>query len=107
MATRYLVTGGAGFIGSHLVERLVGRGERVRVLDDLATGRAENLAPWAGKLEFLEGSICDPETCRQACDGVTFVIHQAALPSVPRSVRDPARTHAVNVGGTLNMLLAA
>src|SRR5207249_1050809 len=99
--------GGAGFIGSHLVERLVERGERVRVLDDLTTGRWENVAPWAEKVEFLEGSICERETCRRACSGITFVLHEAALPSVPRSVRDPARSHAVNVDGTLHLLIAA
>src|SRR5437867_423355 len=102
MAATYLVTGGAGFIGSHIVQRLVELGERVRVLDDLATGHWENVALWADRIDFRNGSICDPETCAQACDGVTFVIHQAALPSVPRSVRDPARTHAVNADGTLN-----
>jgi UDP-glucose 4-epimerase len=103
----YLITGGAGFIGSHIAERLIERGERVRVLDDLSTGRWENLAPWTDRIEFLRGSICGIETCREACRDVAFVLHQAALPSVPRSVRDPARSHAVNVDGTLNLLIAA
>ena len=102
----YLVTGGAGFIGSHLVDALLARGDRVRVLDNFSTGRRVNLPPREG-LELLEGDIRDAETCRRAvsrCDGV---FHQAALGSVPRSVADPATTHAVNATGTLNVFLAA
>ncbi len=103
----YLVTGGAGFIGSHLVEHLVRAGARTRVLDDFSTGRRENLAAFLDQIELLEDDITDPEACRRACQGVDVVFHQAALPSVPRSVEDPARSHQVNATGTLNVLLAA
>src|SRR5947199_150454 len=106
--TRYLVTGGAGFIGSHLVEHLVAQaGSEVRVLDNFATGKRENLAPWLDRVELLEGSVVDLDVCRRACDGVDFVLHQAAVPSVPRSVAEPMVTHEANVTGTLTMLLAA
>ena len=106
--TRYLVTGGAGFIGSHLVEHLVGQaGSEARVLDNFATGKRENLAPWLDRVELLEGSVVDLDVCRRACDGVDFVLHQAAVPSVPRSVAEPMVTHEANVTGTLTMLLAA
>jgi nucleoside-diphosphate-sugar epimerase len=103
----YLVTGGAGFIGSSIVERLAGQGEQVRVLDDLSTGKRENLAPWLGELEMIEGDIRNMETVRRAMAGVDYVLHQAALPSVPRSVADPLAGHQVNATGTLNVLLAA
>jgi nucleoside-diphosphate-sugar epimerase len=109
---RVLVTGGAGFIGSHLVERLLGDGHFVRVLDDFSTGKRANLelvsagaAP--GRFELMEGSIADFETCRRAVEGIEGVLHQAALPSVPRSVRDPIASNAANVDGTLNLLVAA
>ncbi len=106
--TRYLVTGGAGFIGSHLVEYLVAQaGSEVRVLDNFATGKRENLARWLDRIELLEGSVVDLDVCRRACDGVDFVLHQAAVPSVPRSVAEPMVTHEANVTGTLTMLLAA
>ena len=104
---RYLVTGGAGFIGSHIAEALVGRGDEVRVLDDLSTGKMENLAPIAGRFEFVEGDIRDFETCRRAVAGVEVVFHEAALASVARSVEDPLLANAVNVTGTLNLLVAA
>ncbi|HUG40839.1 MAG TPA: SDR family oxidoreductase [Longimicrobiales bacterium] len=104
---RYLVTGGAGFIGSHLVETLIGRGEDVAVLDDFSTGRWENLAPFEGSFELIEGTITDPADCARAVRGATFILHQAALGSVPRSVEDPATTHDVNATGTLNVLRAA
>ncbi len=104
---RYLVTGGAGFIGSHIAETLAGRGEAVRVLDNLSTGKRENLAGFADRIEFIEGDIRDFETCRRAVEGVDYVLHQAALPSVPRSVEDPLLTNAINITGTLNMMLAA
>ena len=100
-----LVTGGAGFIGSHLVEALLAQGARVRVLDDLSTGRRENLA--AGSIELIEGDIRDLGVCRTACDGVEVVFHEAALGSVPRSLADPATTMAVNVAGTSNVFAAA
>ncbi|MBM3297603.1 MAG: SDR family oxidoreductase [Candidatus Aminicenantes bacterium] len=103
----FLVTGGAGFIGSHLVEELVRAGERVRVLDNFLTGRRENLEGLAGRFELIEGDVREPETCRRAVRGASCVLHQAALPSVPRSLREPALSNAINVGGTLNMLAAS
>ena len=102
-----LVTGGAGFIGSHLVDALVAAGALVRVLDNFATGRRENLAPFQDRIDLIEGDITDPSTCQRASEGVQVVFHQAALPSVPRSVEDPAMSHEVNATGTLNVLLAA
>jgi nucleoside-diphosphate-sugar epimerase len=104
---KYLVTGGAGFIGSHIAEALVKRGESVRVLDNLLTGKLENLAGFLQGVEFLEGDIRDLDTCRKAVDGVDYILHQAALPSVPRSVEDPLLTNAINITGTLNLMLAA
>lgn len=103
----YLVTGGAGFIGSHIVEELVRRGERVRVLDNFLTGKRENLAPFAKAIELVEGDIRDLDTCRRAAKGADFVLHQAALPSVPRSIEDPLTSHEINLTGTLNVLVAA
>ena len=103
----YLVTGGAGFIGSHIVEELVRRGERVRVLDNFLTGKRENLQPFLKDIELVEGDIRDLETCRLAARGADFVLHQAALPSVPRSIEDPRLAHDINVTGTLNLLLAS
>jgi len=103
----YLVTGGAGFIGSHLVEQLVAGGARVRVLDDFSTGSRDNLAPFAGVVDVIEDSVTDPATCARACEGAAYVLHQAALPSVQRSVADPKATHEVSATGTLNMLSAA
>jgi nucleoside-diphosphate-sugar epimerase len=104
---RVLVTGGAGFIGSHLVEGLLARGARVRVLDDFSTGRRENLAPFGERVELIEGDCADPATARRACEGAEWVFHQAAIPSVPRSVADPVGTDRANVGGTVSMLQAA
>lgn len=104
---RYLVTGGAGFIGSHLVEHLAGEGHDVVVLDDFSTGKRENLEGLRGEIELIEGTVTDPATCTRACRGVHFVLHQAALASVPRSLRDPVATHHANTTGTLNVLLAA
>lgn len=104
---RYLVTGGAGFIGSHLVEHLLGRGEDVVVLDNFSTGRRENLAPFLSKIELIEGSLTDAATCAGAAKGADYVLHQAAIPSVPRSVADPLASNEANVTGTLNILLAA
>lgn len=103
----YLVTGGAGFIGSHLVETLVNLGCRVRVLDDFSTGREENLRGFADRIELIRGDIRDRELCFEACRGVEVILHQAALASVPRSVAEPLLAHEINVTGTLNLLLAA
>ena len=102
-----LVTGGAGFIGSNLVRDLAAGGEAVRVLDDFSTGRRENLEGVAGRVEVVEGDVRDPRQAAAAVDGVEVVYHLAALPSVARSVADPLASHQVNVGGTLNLLLAA
>ena len=110
----YLVTGGAGFIGSHLVEALARRGDRVRVIDDLTTGRLANLAglevgaPGSGApVELLRASITESGACREACEGVAGVLHQAAQVSVPRSLEDPLGSYEVNVLGTLRMVEAA
>ena len=102
-----LVTGGAGFIGSHLVDRLLAEGASVRVLDDFSTGRRENLESFAGRIDVIEASVTDPGACADACAGADFVLHQAALPSVARSVADPGTTHEVCATGTLNVLVAA
>jgi UDP-glucose 4-epimerase len=105
--THYLVTGGAGFIGSHIVEALVEDGQRVRVLDNLSTGRRENIASLLGRVEFIEGDLRDEETVRRAVEGVDFVLHEGAIASVVRSVQDPIHTETANVVGTLNLLLSA
>ena len=102
----FLITGAAGFIGSNLVEALLARGETVRGLDNFLTGKRENLNGLEGAA-FVEGDIRDLETCRGACEGVDYVLHQAALGSVPRSVEDPLLSNDCNVTGTLNMLVAA
>lgn len=104
---RYLVTGGAGFIGSHITTRLVEMGHDVRVLDNYATGRPENLEHIAGAFDLHVGDVRDLDALRRATAGVDYVIHLAALPSVPRSVKDPLATNEVNVSGTLNVLIAA
>ena len=106
MAT-YLVTGGAGFIGSHLVTTLVERGERVRVLDDFSTGKRANLEPVLGRIELIEGSCADWATAERAVAGADYVLHQAAIPSVPRSLADPVGSDRVNCGGVVTMLEAA
>jgi nucleoside-diphosphate-sugar epimerase len=105
--TSYLVTGGAGFIGSNLVDELLQRGHRVCVLDNVSTGRRENLATVRDRIEFFEADICDLETIRPCFAGVQYVLHLAALPSVPRSVADPLSANKVNIEGTLNVLLAS
>ncbi len=103
----YLVTGGAGFIGSHICEALRARGDRVRVLDDLSSGRLENLGgPQAG-VEFVRGSITDPAACRAAVAGVAGIFHEAAQVSVPRSIEDPLGSYQTNALGTLQLLEAA
>jgi nucleoside-diphosphate-sugar epimerase len=103
-----LVTGGAGFIGAHLVDRLVEEGWSVRVLDDFSSGRQENLECARGRgVEVVCGDVRDPEAVAKAVEGVDVVFHQAAIPSVPRSVSDPLTTHSVNVGGTVQVLESA
>ncbi len=102
----YLVTGGAGFIGSHLCEELVRRGHRVRVADDFSSGKRSNLAH-VGDVELLQGDVADPAFARRAVDGCELVLHQAAIPSVPRSVKDPVASNRANIDGTLNILVAA
>ena len=102
----YLVTGGAGFIGSHMVERLLSRGDRVRIADDFSSGRRENV-PSHPQCELVEGDLADPDIARKAVAGCEYVIHLAAIPSVPRSVKDPVESHRANVDGTLNVLMAA
>ena len=104
---RYLVTGGAGFIGSNTVDELVRRGHSVVVLDDLSAGKEENLAEVRSKITFMKGSITDIEAVQKAMHQAEFVIHLAARTSVPRSVKDPVETNKVNVDGTLNILVAA
>ena len=106
-AGRVLVTGGAGFIGSHLVEALLSEGRAVRVVDDLSTGHRSNLAHLEARYEWLEGDLADFETCRSAVDGVDAILHQAAIPSVPRSIREPLLSHASGATATLNLLEAA
>lgn len=103
----YLATGGAGFIGSALVRRLVAEGHRVRVVDNFSTGSPANLAEVAGRIELIEGDLADPRVAQQAVKGMTFVLHQAAIPSVPRSIEDPLASNRANVDATLNLLVAA
>src|SRR5215213_9136332 len=102
----YLVTGGAGFIGSHLSEELVRRGHQVRVADSLITGKRSNLDHVPG-VEFMEGDLAELEFAKKAAEGCDYVLHQAAIPSVPRSVKDPITSNRANVDATLNMLVAA
>ncbi|MFC1632039.1 SDR family oxidoreductase [Candidatus Omnitrophota bacterium] len=103
----YLVTGGAGFIGSSIVEALVQQGDQVKVIDNFSAGKRENLTAVLDKIELIEGDIRDLELLQKICPGVDFILHQAALRSVPKSVDNPAAYNQVNVGGTLNVLLAA
>ncbi|MCC7178186.1 MAG: SDR family oxidoreductase [Acidobacteria bacterium] len=116
---RYTVTGGAGFIGSHLVEELLRRGHMVRVADNFSTGKRENIdaalaaavrdgaADAASRLEVVEGDLADLDVARRACAGADYVLHQAAIPSVPRSVQDPIASNRANIDATLNVLVAA
>lgn len=104
---RTLVTGGAGFIGSHIVRTLLERGDETRVVDDLSTGRGENIEGVKDRVEFIEGDIADPDTAAHAVEGVEVVFHEAALPSVPRSIDDPLATNRACVDGTATLLDAA
>ncbi len=106
----FLVTGGSGFIGSNIVEYLVkNNAGKIRILDNYLTSSKSNIAPLLAlpNVELIEGDICDLDTCRKACEGIDYVTHQAALGSVPRSLREPYRTNAINVGGFVNMITAA
>lgn len=104
---KYLITGGAGFIGSNIAEELLNRGHQVRILDNFSTGRRENISEFLEEIELIEGDLRNYHNVREAADGMDFVLHQGALPSVPRSVSDPISTNEVNVTGTLNVLYAA
>ena len=104
---RYLVTGAAGFIGSALVRALLDRGERVRGIDNFSTGRRENLAEVVSQIEFRQADLTDGAACADACAGVDYIFHEAAIPSVPRSVADPISSNSANVDATLNLLVAA
>ncbi len=105
--SKFLVSGGAGFIGSHIVEELAKRGESVRILDNFSTGRKENLNNLKGKIEVIKADIRSKADCAKACRGVDFVLHQAALRSVPKSMHNPKEYNEVNINGTFNMLEAA
>lgn len=105
--TVFVVTGGAGFIGSHIVDALVRRGEQVRVFDNFSSGRVEHLAAARSHVQIIQGDLRDREAVRRALQGAEVVLHQGALPSVQRSIEDPLTTNATNVDGTLNVLLAA
>lgn len=102
----YLVTGVAGFIGSSIARALLAKGQRVRGIDNLVTGHLENIADLDG-LEFQRGDVSDPECCREACHGVDYVFHEAAIASVPRSIADPVETNTANITGTLELLVAS
>ncbi len=106
---KYLVTGGAGFIGSNIVAKILENGDSARVLDNFSTGKRENIQEFLNNpnFELLEGDIIDLETCRKAIKGADFILHQAALPSVPRSIKEPINSNNANVVGTLNMLVAS
>src|SRR5690606_32569238 len=103
----YLVTGGAGFIGSAVTRALAARGDVVRVLDDLSTGFAVNLAGLGSQVEFTQGDCCDPSSVTRLATGVAAIIHLGAVPSVPRSVARPLQSNQVNITGTLNVFVAA
>ncbi|HZM97931.1 MAG TPA: SDR family NAD(P)-dependent oxidoreductase, partial [Pyrinomonadaceae bacterium] len=102
-----LVTGGAGFIGSHIASALLAEGARVRVLDDLSTGHRENIDEIGGDVDFIQGSVADEALLAKVLEGVELVFHEAAIPSVPRSVKVPQQTHVASVDGTFSLLLAA
>jgi UDP-glucose 4-epimerase len=104
---KYLVTGAAGFIGSSLVRALVERGNEVRGIDNFSTGRRENLTAVLNRMDFREADILDLDAMHKACAGVDYVLHEAAIPSVPKSVLDPLGSNRANVDGTVNVLVAA
>ena len=104
---KFLVTGGAGFIGSHLAEELVKRGHQVRVVDDFSTGKKKNIASFLDAIELIEGNIRDTKVCKRVVEGMDFVLHHAALTSVPYSIENPLLTNEINIKGTLNLLLAS
>jgi len=103
----YVVTGGAGFIGSHIVEELLRRGENVKVVDNFSTGKRQNVQVFNSKAEIIEADIADAKNLAEFLQGADYVIHQAAIPSVPKSILDPLKSHHANVNGTLNLLLAS
>ncbi len=105
--SKFLVTGGAGFIGSNITAALLQKKHKVRILDNFSTGKKENLAGFSSKIDIIRGDIRNIKTVNQAVKGVDYVLHQAALPSVARSIADPALSNAVNIDGTLNVLIAA
>ena len=107
LTTRVLVTGGAGFIGSNLADELIRQGAKVRIIDNFVTGYQENLDEITGSFDFVSGDLNDSESLSQALDGVEIVFHQAALPSVPRSVDNPRETHNACVNATFNLLVKA
>lgn len=104
---KYLITGGAGFIGSHLASRLLADGQSVRILDNFSSGRRSNLELLAGQVEVMEGDLRSAEDCKKSCSGIEVIFHEAAVPSVPRSVEDPVTSHSANIDGTFNILMAA
>jgi UDP-glucose 4-epimerase len=104
---KYLVTGGAGFIGSNIVKRLLSEGHVVRVVDNFSTGKKKNIAPFLDKIDLLDGDFTDLDVARSAVKGMDYVIHTGAIPSVPRSVDDPIKTNNSNITGTLNLLIAS
>ncbi|MDN5301099.1 MAG: UDP-N-acetylglucosamine/UDP-N-acetylgalactosamine 4-epimerase [Thermoanaerobacteraceae bacterium] len=103
----YLITGGAGFIGSNIAEELLRRGEKVRIIDNFSTGKRENIERFINDIELIEGDLRNIEDAKKAVNGIEYILHQAALPSVPRSVVDPISSNASNIDGTLNLLVAA
>jgi nucleoside-diphosphate-sugar epimerase len=107
LSGKILVTGGAGFIGSHIAAALAAQGAKVRILDDLSTGHRENLDEIGGDIDFVEGSVADPVALDRALEDVELVFHEAAIPSVPRSVENPEQTHVASVDGTFSLLVAA
>lgn len=105
--SKYLVTGGSGFIGSHITDKLIGEGHQVRILDNLATGRLVNIQHNLDKIEFMQESLTDLDAVKRAVEGIDYVLHQGAIPSVPRSVADPLGSNDAGINGTLNLLVSA